>query len=164
MPRFNNTLNHVRVAAPCNVAWDSMFGDERVRFCGQCTLNVYNLSDMTRREAETLVAQTEGRLCVRYYKRSDGSIITRNCPVGLRAIKKRLTRVASAIGSAVLSFFAGLGVYGIAGRSSLVSKSSPIMGTIAVQGKPVVPPPLVPVEVMGQMRVIDGAPAVGKHL
>ena len=62
MTMFNHTLDHVRVAAPCNVDWDSMFGDERVRFCGQCKLNVYNLSEMSKTEAELLVARSEGRL------------------------------------------------------------------------------------------------------
>src|SRR4029078_833850 len=112
MARFSNTLDHVSIAAPCNVDWDSMFGNERVKFCGQCKLNVYNLSEMTKVEAERLIANSEGRLCIRYYRRRDGSILTRNCPIGLRAIKRRVKRVASAIGSAVVTFFAGLGIFG----------------------------------------------------
>jgi hypothetical protein len=87
-----------------------MVGDERVRFCAQCELNVYNLSGMTRREAEALVAGTEGRLCVRFYRRSDGTILTRNCPIGLRAIRRRVSRVAGAALTAALGFFAGLGL------------------------------------------------------
>jgi hypothetical protein len=78
MPQFKNNLDHVRIAAPCYANWDSMFGDERVRFCGQCKLNVYNLSDMTKIEAERLVARADGRLCIRYYMRRDGSILTNN--------------------------------------------------------------------------------------
>jgi hypothetical protein len=139
MSQFKCNLNHVRVAAPCNVDWDSMFGDERKRFCGQCQLNVYNLSEMTRSEAETLVARSEGRLCVRYYRRRDGSIITQNCPVGLRAIKRRLSRVANAIGSTVLTFFAGMGAYLAADRFSLVSvpyHRGEVMGVMAVEPQP----------------------------
>jgi len=85
-----------------------MVGNEQVRFCGQCSLNVYNLSGMTRPEAEHLIAQTEGRLCIRYYRRADGTILTKNCPIGLRALKRRLSRIANAFISAVLSFFAGI--------------------------------------------------------
>jgi hypothetical protein len=88
-----------------------MIGDQRARFCGQCRLNVYNLSGMTRSEAEALIARAEGRLCVRFYRRSDGTILTENCPVGLRALKRRLSRVATATLSAIISFFAGLGLY-----------------------------------------------------
>lgn len=118
MARFSNTLDHVSIAARCNVDWDSMFGNERVKFCGQCKLNVYNLSEMTKVEAERLIANSEGRLCIRYYRRRDGSILTRNCPIGLRAIKRRVKRVASAIGSAVVTFFAGLGIFGLTDRQS----------------------------------------------
>ncbi|HWW74152.1 MAG TPA: hypothetical protein VNZ44_02080, partial [Pyrinomonadaceae bacterium] len=75
-----------------------------------CELHVYNLSGMTRREAEALVANTEGRLCVRFYRRDDGTILTRNCPVGFAALKRRVSRVAGATLSAVLGFFAGLGL------------------------------------------------------
>lgn len=110
MRKFTSPLEGVRVAAPCTADWEKMVGDERVRFCGQCSLNVYNLSGMTKREAERLVASAEGRLCVRYYRRTDGSILTRNCPVGLRAVKQRVTRIAGATLSAVIGFFAGLGL------------------------------------------------------
>src|SRR6195256_1014573 len=112
MSRFRKTLKHVRVAAPCESDWGRMIGDERVRFCGQCSLNVYNLSSMTRADAESLIARKEGRLCVRFYRRRDGSIITKACPVGLRAIRRRVSYVAKAIGSMVLGLFAGLGVHG----------------------------------------------------
>ncbi len=108
MRKCDSPLDHVTVAAPCNMGWDNMVGNERVRFCGQCNLNVYNLSAMSKSEAERLVSQAEGRLCVRYYRRADGTILTKNCPVGLRALKRRLSRIASASISAALSFFAGL--------------------------------------------------------
>jgi hypothetical protein len=88
-----------------------MVGNERVKFCGQCSLNVYNLSSMTRAEAEHLIASTEGRLCVRFYRRRDGSIITKDCPVGVRAIARRVSYFAKAVISLVLGLFAGLGVH-----------------------------------------------------
>jgi hypothetical protein len=109
MARFNNPLDNIRVAAPCPADWDRMIGSDRVRYCGQCKLNVYNLSEMSRREAEALIEQTEGRLCVRFYRRADGTVLNRNCPVGLRAIKRRLSRVGTALVSTLLGFFAGLG-------------------------------------------------------
>ena len=111
MSRFNHPLDHVRVAAPCTVDWNQMIGSERMRFCGQCSLNVYNLSGMTRSEAEHLIARNEERLCVKFYRRRDGSIITKDCPVGLRAIRRRVSYAAKAIGSIVLGLFAGLGVH-----------------------------------------------------
>src|SRR3954464_15876620 len=118
MNKRTSTLDDVRVAAPCSAGWDKMVGTERVRFCGQCNLNVYNLSAMTKRDAEHLIAETEGRLCIRYYRRTDGTILTKNCPVGLRALKRRLSRIAAVTASAVLSFFAGIfAVVGLHERS-----------------------------------------------
>lgn len=106
-----NPLDRVKVAAPCPADWERMTGGERTRFCHSCSLNVYNLSGMTKREAEALIMNAEGRLCVRYYRRADGTILTRDCPVGLRALKQRASRVARAALSAALTFLAGLGLY-----------------------------------------------------
>src|SRR5205085_8836667 len=111
MAKFTNPLDGVRVAAPCPADWEKMVGDERMRYCGQCNLHVYNLSGMTKREAEALITNTEGRLCVRFYRRGDGTVLTRNCPVGLRALKQRAWLIAGASLSAVLGFFAGVGLY-----------------------------------------------------
>ena len=147
MARFTTRLDNVRVAAPCSADWDSMFGTERVRLCEQCHLNVYNLSEMSRVEADRLINQAEGRLCVRFYRRRDGSIITQNCPVGLRAIKRRLSRVATAGASFVLSLMAGVGFYRFADQ--LVSLRSHDMGSIAFEdGTRPVPP-----SVQGQVIV-----------
>ena len=96
-------LEGIRVAAPCPASWERMSGDDRVRHCAECNLNVYNLSEMTRREAESLIASREGRLCVRYYRRADGTILTRNCPRGLEAMVRRVSRIAGAALSAAMS-------------------------------------------------------------
>ena len=116
MRRFSSPLTNVSVAAPCPADWDSMIGGNRVRFCSQCQLNVYNLSAMSRFEAESLIVRTEGRLCVRFYRRRDGSILTDNCPVGLRALKRRASRVKKAVASSVLGFLAGIGSNGAINR------------------------------------------------
>jgi len=144
--RFKSKLDNIRVAAPCNVDWDTMYGNERVRFCDQCQLNVFNLSEMTKAEAERLVGSAEGRLCVRYYRRRDGSILTQNCPVGLRALKKRLSRVASAVASTVLSFFAGLGVFGLIAGGKLLPNfgQERVMGVMVKQGEMGELPPYPP--------------------
>ena len=107
MARFSNPLDRVQVAAPCKADWEQMIGTDQARFCGQCSLNVFNLSWMTRAEAESLIARTESRLCVKFYRRYDGSIITRDCPAGLREIRRRVSYLAKAIISAALTFFVG---------------------------------------------------------
>ena len=103
MTRALDVLKNVRIASPCSQPWHTMEGDDRVRFCKHCSLNVYNLSDMSAKEAAVLIEETEGRLCIGYYMRADGSIITRDCPVGLRRIRKRMAWIA-ATAAAVLCF------------------------------------------------------------
>jgi hypothetical protein len=73
----------LKIASPCPASWDDMEGDDRVRFCDECELNVYNLANMTEEQALKLVEEREGRLCVRLYQREDGTVITRDCPVGM---------------------------------------------------------------------------------
>jgi hypothetical protein len=158
MARFKNPLDHVRVAAPCEADWDQMIGSERVRFCGQCSLNVYNLSAMTKADAESLIAGTEGRLCVRFYRRRDGSIITDDCPVGLRAIRRRMSYLARAAGSMVLGLFAGLGVHEV---FTSMRVFVPLQRTMGVLARNVEPPP---VEVLGQPIPPAGLLTQGKMI
>src|SRR4029078_1354260 len=120
MARFKHTFDHVQVAAPCKADWEQMIGSERMRFCGACNLNVYNLSGMTRAEAESLIARNEGRLCVRFYRRRDGSIITQDCPVGLRAIQRRVSYLTKAIIAATLTFMASVGLQSLIPVSPLL--------------------------------------------
>jgi hypothetical protein len=74
-----DVLRRLEVVSPCTVSWDSMRGDDQVRFCGECRLHVYNLSGMTTREALSLVANRERRVCVRFYRRGDGTVVTQDC-------------------------------------------------------------------------------------
>ena len=69
-------LEQIKIASPCPANWDEMTGTEQVRFCLGCRKNVYNLSEMTRNEAQALVEEKEGRLCVRFYTRADGTMLT----------------------------------------------------------------------------------------
>lgn len=98
-------LSQLKIASPCTASWDEMQGDERVRFCQHCRLNVYNLSAMSRREAEALVKEKEGRLCVRFYKRRDGTVLTDNCPVGFRAARRMLLTQMGTIATVFSAMF-----------------------------------------------------------
>lgn len=81
-----------------------MAGDERVRHCAECNLNVYNLAAMTRREAAQFLLEHQGqRMCLRLYRRADGTFLTRDCPWGLRALRRRVSRMAGAVLSTILS-------------------------------------------------------------
>lgn len=129
MRKFTNPLDNFHIASPCPANWDEMFGDDRKRFCGGCKLNVYNLSKMTRREAENLLYNSEGRLCVRFFRRADGTVLTKNCPVGWAAVKQRVSRVAMA----VFSMVAGI-VTGVLGFNLLHREQAETMGSMSTMG------------------------------
>ncbi|MBX3200835.1 MAG: hypothetical protein KF894_22040 [Labilithrix sp.] len=116
-------LDQVRVASPCTASWDEMLGDERVRFCLSCAKNVYNLSAMPREDAERLLQERAGgELCVRFYQRADGTILTEDCPVGVK--KKRRKKIALAV--------AGAGAMAFAATSMLTRETcAPTQGAIA---------------------------------
>lgn len=108
MKKFTDPLDNIRIASPCPANWDEMTGDERRRFCSQCNLNVYNLSEMTRAEAENFLLASEARVCVRFYRRRDGTILMQDCPVGWQALKRRISKTATAAVSLCAGLFAGI--------------------------------------------------------
>jgi len=110
MARFDSPLSNLKVASPCSQDWNAMLGDSRKRYCGECKLNVYNLSDMTEAEAENLIMSAEGRLCVRFYERADGSVLTEDCPVGWAKVKQRTRAYVTALASLIFTFFGALGM------------------------------------------------------
>jgi len=103
MPKAHDPLGRLRIAEPCQAGWEGMAGDERVRHCTLCSLNVYNFAEMTRDEVRALILRTEGRVCARLYRRADGTVITRDCPTGMRAMRRRASRVAAALIAALCS-------------------------------------------------------------
>lgn len=109
------TVNQIQVASPCTVSWSSMKGDDSVRFCGQCEKNVYNLSSMSLDEISGLLERKEGRTCVRFYRRADGTVLTDDCPVGLRAVRRKMALIATAAAGAI----ATLGFAMFASRESM---------------------------------------------
>ncbi|MGB3968464.1 MAG: hypothetical protein WBO45_17140 [Planctomycetota bacterium] len=91
-------LDGISIASPCSADWNQMTGDDRRRFCAQCKLHVHDLSGMTADAAMALLRQTgKGRVCVRFFRRTDGTVLTRDCPVGLRQKLRRAWARAGAL-------------------------------------------------------------------
>jgi hypothetical protein len=105
-------LDHLRIATPCTADWSQMTGDDRARHCGACRKTVYNLSGMTRDEAEALLIEQNGELCARYYQRPDGTILLADCEVGRQ--RRTARRHLLAAGAVVL--LAGAGAAMLASR------------------------------------------------
>jgi hypothetical protein len=138
-------LEDLQIASPCHAEWSDMEGDERVRFCGICEKNVYNLSGMTRQEATALVTDREGSVCIRMFRRTDGTVLTGDCPVGVRAALHRARReafVAAAAGvAAITALLAFLG--GTATKRTCARLDD--LRTTIVEQAVTPPPPSVPV-------------------
>jgi hypothetical protein len=103
-------LKDIHIASPCTAAWSDMDGDDKFRFCKQCRKYVYNLSAMSRPEAEALVEKMEGRMCVRFYRRADGTVLTDDCPVGLRRAREAMHWSLARLAAGVAFFLALMGL------------------------------------------------------
>lgn len=96
-------LDQLHIPSPCNTPWESMIGNDQIRFCEHCNLSVHNLSEMTRKDAARLVAKSEGRLCVRYLRAPQGAENSPGRPeLTIHRIGRRVTRLAAGTFSAVL--------------------------------------------------------------
>lgn len=140
--RSSEILSKVHVAKPCPANWREMKGTDQVRHCTHCAKNVYNLSNMSRQEAADLIERSEGKVCVRYYMRPDGGVMTKDCPKPMRR-KTRMVAVLTSLLSIV-------GLTGVASAMQTAVLGRPArpqgrtMGELAyrpLQGKPVVHPP-----------------------
>lgn len=146
MSKYESPLNNLKVASPCSQDWNAMIGDSRKRYCGECKLNVYNLSGMSRAEAENLIVNSEGRLCVRFYQRADGTVLTEDCPVGWARVKERTKKYVTALASLIFSFFGALGLVTAFHKSGEVT----VMGDMAVSTPtPKATPQETPIPLMG---------------
>jgi hypothetical protein len=127
-------LENIRIASPCSEEWDAMDGNGRVRHCAQCDKQVFNLSGMSRADAEVLVRERAGSICVRLYQREDGTVLTTDCPVGVR---RRLTARAlmSVATTALLGGLALIGI-GVKKRMEPVTKGHTTNAAYAERDRP----------------------------
>jgi hypothetical protein len=162
-------LHRIEIPTPCTASWDLMQGDDRVRHCGSCNKNVFNLSAMAEDEAADLLAgNADGHLCVRFYRRSDGTVLTSDC--GARtpsASRQAWTRLAGATALALSAAACSAGdkppakPLGAKPVTVNIVPEQPVsMGAVApeppmVMGKPMAPvEPVAPVQPLATM----GAP------
>src|SRR5262245_54742918 len=59
---------------------------------------------MSREEAVELVKKREGRLCVRFYRRADGTVLTRDCPEAARTARRRVLLLLGTGTAAMVTF------------------------------------------------------------
>ena len=171
------SLDQISIATPCSASWEGMSGDDRRRFCDSCSKHVYNIAGMTEDEAITLITEAEGRLCVRLYRRRDGTILTKDCPVGLRALRRKMIhsmgKVAAVFMLVIGAVFFSRTLRADPGRTMRVWEIQPlptikrlINGQFTSPRNP--PPPVMGMMLMGEVEmggiavpVTNGPPRCG---
>jgi hypothetical protein len=152
------SLTQVRIAEPCPRSFADMTGTDQTRFCQHCDKHVHNLSAMTQDEAQRLVCESAGRLCVAFYPNADGSPQT----LEYRPIPKKrrwgwkFTTMIGCVGALA----AGAVNHVLLGKpivTPVVAPVPPVAGGIMVLGDPRIPttapatqPALAPSDVSGE--------------
>ena len=126
----------IDIASPCTASWDKMTGSESVRHCGDCNKSVFNLSAMPEAQAAALMAEnTAGQLCVRFYRRGDGTVMTSDCGASTRAATRRaLRKLPGLAGSAMLA----LSVAGCAAGDAVSAEPDGKPATVQADAGPAV--------------------------
>jgi hypothetical protein len=143
-------IDSLQIATPCDMDWEDMRGDDQKRHCDACNMNVYNFAGMTRPEIRTLLNEAEGRVCSRMFRRADGTVLTRDCPVGLAEKAWRHARNGTlAMAASVLTVVAF-----VIGALAFLSRPTctvvePATSVIQLRDKLVEPEPMI----MGEMAM-----------
>ena len=95
----------LHITSPCSVDWDSMIGNDRVRFCEHCQLTVHNIDHASQKQIKRLVERSNGRLCVNYRQPAPQKT---PAPI-LYKIGRRTSVIAASAFSATLSITSAVG-------------------------------------------------------
>lgn len=105
-PDTPRLLDVIDIPEPCQVPWETMTGHERIRFCGLCKKNVYNISEMSTYEAERFLQENLGSVCFGFNRRGDGTIVTDTCPKILKPVRNGFRQLKRAVAIIVGAFMA----------------------------------------------------------
>jgi hypothetical protein len=141
-------INNLRIASPCPMLWSDMqrTPEEAVRFCGDCRKSVYDVSKMSAQETALLLQKAEisgASTCMQLYRRADGTVITDDCPVGLRRIRDGFRKMRSAAAGFVV-FLCAQSSFAQGKDSSTESKPTPTRGRVAVPVGGAIAPSSIP--------------------
>ena len=125
-------LDEIRIPKPCQTDWERMKGSDRMRYCEECKKHVYNLSKMSRREAEALIATQRGELCARVVRKPDGTVLTQEIISSAQQGIRRASPVASAVVTAILTISSSA----VAQSPALVGKPIPTITQESGDKKP----------------------------
>ncbi len=67
----------LEIQKPCPKRWGELIGDEKRRFCSECSIHVHNATQLTREETRELIASAESRVCLRVEYDASGTPLFR---------------------------------------------------------------------------------------
>lgn len=124
----------LKIASPCSMNFDDMKQTEESykRFCQDCSKNVFDVASMSREQVAQLVEESfrkDGTMpCMRLYRRTDGNVITDDCPVGLRRVRNFYRRLKASAAAFVAFLLGGM-------------QNLPAQADEPLMGKPMAPGP-----------------------
>jgi hypothetical protein len=145
-------IQELTIPKPCGESWDTMRGGAKERFCDSCQHEVHDLSAMTRREAEALLASDNGSLCVRYTMRNEEMVFQPESSPRLMAQLRGLNSLVAAAAVAIPLLIGGCdmgaGPEPQAQAPIVIQEGQPLqLQTDPGAAKPPAPPTAQPVEV-----------------
>jgi hypothetical protein len=94
LPLLGNTELHC--ASPCAARGDApLIGSGRERYCWRCGRDVYDIASLSPQDARAVLGLGGAAPPPRLYVRDDGSVMTADCPVGMRRRRVRRWLAAS---------------------------------------------------------------------
>jgi hypothetical protein len=86
----------MRCASPCDSRGDAhLIGSGRERYCWRCGRDVYDIASLSPPDARAVLGLDETAPPPKLYVRGDGSVMTADCPVGVRRRRVRRWLAAS---------------------------------------------------------------------
>ena len=138
-----------------------MQGDDKIRHCDSCNKNVFNLINMSSKEIEeTLLAQmVTSQVCVRMYKRSDGTVVTADCVSVKEKLKRSIRKSALHAQAYTAAVLALIGISAIR-SDALAQDAFDVEPTAANAASPTSSPTTNPTTDQTQVMGIGGAGTV----
>lgn len=98
-PKQLLTSDDFKIASPnCPFVWADNPDNpkERVKYCTECSAQIYNLTGFDMSESQSLIFKRENRNNATLYKREDGKFMTTDCPIALKKKKDKQMLIGGA--------------------------------------------------------------------
>ena len=118
----NDFAKRFEITSPCTEDWDTMTGNDSIRFCSHCQRSVHDLSQLNRKQIRRLILKSKGRLCIRYSAVNPRPIVSSGRV--LYKIRRRTSILAASAFSASLSLSSAMAASAVATKDFSDSSSN----------------------------------------